>query len=117
MAKLKAFFWLAIIGILVFLAVKLVPHYVDNYQFQDELNNLARVVTYAQAKGEDDVRAEVLRLAQQHELPVRSEQIKVSKSQTGVNIEVNYNVVVPVPGYTFNLKFNPAAGNKMITAD
>jgi hypothetical protein len=41
----------------------------------------------------------------------------VNRTQTGVNIEVNYNVVVPVPGYTFNLKFNPAAGNKMITAD
>jgi len=116
MAKLKAFFWLAVLGILVFLAVKLLPHYVDNYQFQDDLNNLARVVTYAQAKSEDDVRADVLRLALQHELPLKSEQIKVSKTQTGVSIEVNYNVVVPVPGYTFNLKFNPAAGNKMITA-
>jgi Tfp pilus assembly major pilin PilA len=117
MAKLKAFFWVAVFGILVFLAVKLVPHYVDNYQFQDELNNMARVVTYAQAKTEDNVRADVLHLAQQHELPVKSEQIKVNRTQTGVYIEVNYTVVVPVPGYTFNLKFNPAAGNKMITAD
>ena len=116
MARFKAFFWVAVFGILVFLAVKLVPHYVDNYQFQDELYNLARVVTYAQGKGEDDVRADVLRLAQQHDLPLKSEQIKVSKSQTGVNIEVNYTVVVPVPGYTFNLKFNPAAGNSCCCA-
>jgi cell division protein FtsL len=117
MTKLKAFIWLAIIGILVFLSVKLVPHYVENYQFQDELNNLARVVTYAQAKTDDDVRADVLHLARQHALPVKSEQIKVSKTQTGVTIEVNYIVVVPVPGYTFNLKFNPAAGNRMITSE
>jgi hypothetical protein len=115
MARLKAFFWLAIIGVLVFLSVKLVPRYVDNYQFQGELNNLARVVTCAQAKTEDDVRADVLDMAQLHELPVKSEQIKVSKTQTGVNIEVNYNVVVPVPGYAFNVKFNPAADYRLIT--
>lgn len=116
MAGFKAFAWVAVLAILVFLGVKLLPWYFNNYQFQDDLNNLARLVTYAQAKTEEDVRAEVLDLAKERGLPVAANQVTVSKSQTGVTIDVNYNVVVPVPGYTFNLKFNPSAGNKMITS-
>lgn len=116
MTKTKVFFWVAVLGIAIFLCIRLLPPYIDNYQFQDDLNNLARVVTYAQAKTAEDVRADVLHLAQQRELPIRPEQIDVNKTQVGVRIEVNYTVSVPVPGYTFKLKFSPSAGNKMITA-
>lgn len=116
MASFKTLFWVAVLAAGIFLGVKLVPPYFANYEFQDDLDNLARTVTYAQAKTEDDVRNDVVNLAKGHELPVKPEQVTVNKTQTGVNIEVKYNVVVPVPGYTFNLKFNPSAGNKMITA-
>jgi hypothetical protein len=61
----KALFWVAVLGILIFLTIKLLPAYIDNFQFQDDLNNLARLVTYAQAKTEADVRSEVLRIAKE----------------------------------------------------
>jgi hypothetical protein len=112
----KAIFWVAVLGILIFLTVKLLPAYIDNFQFQDDLNNLARVITYAQGKTEADVRSEVLRIAKERGIPVQPEQVTVQRTQVGVSIDVKYNVVIPVPGYTFNLKFNPSAGNKMITA-
>lgn len=113
----KTLFWVAVLGIGLFLCIKLLPPYIDKYQFQEDLTNLARVVTYAQGKTAEDVRADVLNLAQQRGLPVAAGQIDVSKSWSAVRIEVNYTVRVPVPGHTFNLNFNCSAGNKLITAD
>ncbi len=117
MARMKAFFWVAVLGIGVFLCIRLLPAYIDNYQFQDDLNNLARIVTYAQSKSAEDVRSEVVRLAQQRELPVGLDQVEVTKTYSQVKIEVKYTVMVTVPGHTFRLNFNPSAGNKQITAD
>ncbi len=114
--NLRVILALAVLATLVFLAIKLVPPYINNYQFQDDLITVARYNTYAQNKTEADIRQEVLGKARELGLPVTEEQIAVEKSSVGVNIDVKYTVVVPVPGYTFNLKFNPQAGNKMITA-
>lgn len=114
--SLKAILAVAIFVALVYLGIKLVPPFINNYQFQEELNSVARVSTYAQGATEENVRNDILGKAKDLGLPVKEEQITVSKTNIGVNIDVKYNVAVAVPGYTFNLKFNPTAGNKMITA-
>lgn len=88
----------------------------NNYQFQDYITSLARRATYAQARTEENIREEILRKTKELRMPVTGEQITVVKGTYGVNIDVKYNVVVKTPAYTFNLKFNPKAGNKMITA-
>ena len=116
MASFKAVAAVALLVALVFLGIKLVPPYFSNYQFQDEMNAIARIATYAEAKTEAGVRNDVLAKAKELKLPVKEEQITVVKGPYGVNIEVKYEVKVEVPGHTFNLKFNPLAGNKMITA-
>ena len=100
----------------VYLGIKLVPPWVSNYQFQDYITSVARTATYAQGRTEENIREEILSKAKELRMPVKGEQIRVIKSTYGVNIDVKYNVVVKTPAYTFNLKFNPVAGNKMITA-
>ena len=112
----KAILAIAILAVLVFLAIKLVPPYINNYQFSDDIESIARIATYAQGKSEDDIRQDVLNKAKELELPVRPEDVAVSKSTYGVNINVKYSVRVEVPGHVFNLNFSPTAGNKMLTA-
>jgi len=113
---MKTLLWVAVIAVGLYLAFMLLPPYVNNYQFQDDLTAMARMNTYAQNRTAEDIRNEVLAKAKEYKLPVKPEQIEVERTQVGVNIAVNYNVPVQVPGYTFNLKFSPSAGNKMLTA-
>ena len=40
---------LAFLAAIIFLAIKLLPPYIDNYQFQDQIENLARTATYTPA--------------------------------------------------------------------
>ncbi len=114
--SLKALLALVLFGVLVFLAIKLVPPYINNYEFTDALENTARLATYAQGKSEDDIRQDVLAKAKELSLPVRPEDVTITKSTYGVNIAVKYNVRVEIPGHVFNLNFNPEVGNKMLTA-
>ncbi|MDP2735322.1 MAG: hypothetical protein Q8P12_03885, partial [bacterium] len=46
---------LLFVGVLIFLAFKLLPPYINNYQFQDELENIVRTATYSPVS-EQDVR-------------------------------------------------------------
>ena len=113
---MKALLAVAVFGVVAFLAVKLVPPYVNNYQFQEELDTIARFTIYSQNKTADDIRGDVMVKVKDLKLPVKEDQIQVNKTTYGVNIDVKYSVRVEVPGYTFNLAFNPVAGNKMLTA-
>jgi hypothetical protein len=115
-ASFKAIVAVLLFVALVFLAVKLVPPYINNYQFTEDIETIARLATYAQGRSEDDIRQDVLGKAKELDLPVRPEDVSVAKSTYGVNINVKYNVRVEVPGHVFNLNFNPVAGNKMLTA-
>ncbi len=116
MARLKTWFALFIVVAVIFLSIKLLPPYFANYQLQDDIETIARYATYAQAKGEEDVRNDVLAKARERGVALTAEDVKITKDGVSVNIDINYVVTVPVPGYTFKLKFNPTAGNRMITA-
>ena len=112
----KAVVAVGLFAVGVYLGIKLVPPFISNYQFQDYITSVARTATYAQGRTEENIREEILGKVKELRMPVKGEQIRVVKSTYGVNIDVKYNVVVETPAYTFNLKFNPVAGNKMITA-
>ena len=116
MARLKTLMAFVIVGAVIFLCVKLVPPYFANWELADDVEAIARYSTYAQGKTEDDVRSDVLAKARERGISLTAEQVQIVKDNTGVSIDVRYDVVVPVPGYTFTLKFNPKAGNRQITA-
>ncbi len=116
MARMKTWLGLFVVVAFVFLGIKLLPPYFANYQLQDDIDTIARYATYAQGKGEEDVRNDVLTKARERGVALAPEDVKVTKDGTSVSIDINYVVEVPVPGHTFRLKFNPTAGNRMITA-
>ena len=109
----------AVVGILAMIAVAvicfmLIPPFFANYQFQDEIETDARLATYT-AKSEDTIRDEILKKAQDLEIPVSKDQIKVKRSgQQGtgsVAVDVNYSVHVNLPMYPLDLNFNPSTKN------
>ncbi len=112
---MKMVFGILIIVAAVILIATLAPPYFSNYQFQDALKTESQMSTYT-TKTEDVIRDEVFRKAQEMDIPITREQIKVVRNGvvgTGtVDIEANYIVHVNLPGYPMDLHFDASARNK-----
>ena len=112
---MKMVFGILIIVGAVILIAALAPPYFSNYQFQDALKTESQMSTYT-TKTEDVIRDEVFRKAQDMDIPITREQIKVVRNGvvgTGtVDIEANYIVHVNLPGYPVDLHFDASARNK-----
>ena len=114
--NLRAIMGLVVIALIIYLAVKLIPPYVNNYQFQQAIDGVARYSAYIQNKSAEDVKNEVYAKAKECDVLLPPDAVEVEKTGTTVNIDVKYVVVVDLPGKGVEMRFNPTAGNKMITA-
>ena len=112
---MKMVFGILIIVGAVILIATLAPPYFSNYEFQDALKTESQMSTYT-TKTEDVIRDEVFRKAQDMDIPITREQIKVVRNGvvgTGtVDIEANYLVHVNLPGYPMDLHFDASARSK-----
>ena len=67
-------------------------------------------------KTDEDVRTDVLRKAKDHDLPIESKQVTVQRINTpglsAVYVAADYSVTISLPGYSFDMHFNPTSGNK-----
>ncbi len=79
MRSLKALLAVAIFGALVYVAYQVVPVYMSSYQFQDAVEEEARLDSYSQ-KTEQDIRDTVLKKAQSLDIPLTADQIRVHKT-------------------------------------
>lgn len=104
---------LAIVAAIIFLAIKLLPPYISNYQFQDAMDNLARTATYS-AASEADLRKDVMREARSLGIPVEDRQVAVQKAGGSVAIAIRYEVPVDLLARRVVLKFEASAGNRNI---
>jgi hypothetical protein len=111
---LKAILALAFLVVVGFCALKIVPVYVKNYQFQDYLNQAAVDATVRQPQPRpEDFQAEIYAKAESLGIPVERQDIKVSVGRT-VTINVHYVVDVDLKLYTLPLHFTPSAKNSNI---
>ena len=111
---MKAVLSLAFLGLVVFCTLKIVPVYVENYELQDYLNNVAVDATVQQPQPKPEVlQHQIYAKAESLGLPVERHDITVSVGQT-VTINVSYEVYVDLKIYTLPLHFNPSAKNSNI---
>jgi hypothetical protein len=115
MGTIKLILVFGLLGALVYVGVEVIPPYFANYEFQDTLETEARLGTYS-TRGDDVIRDAVFKRAQELEIPVTKEQIKVMRSATpgnaGVSIETEYSVHIDLPGYPMDIAFHPQSKNK-----
>jgi len=101
----------------VYLCAELIPPYFSNYEFEDAIKNEAQLATYS-SKSEDAIRDEMFKKAQDLDIPVSKDQIKVQRTGVqnagSVSIEVPYTVHVDLPGYPLDLNFDPASQNRSV---
>jgi len=115
MDNIKLIFGLFVIGIAIYLGVELVPVYYANYQFQDIVKTEATLETYT-TKPESDIQDALYKKAQEFEIPLSKEQIKVQRHGTtgtgSLTINAAYKVHLDLPGYPMDLHFDASTENK-----
>ena len=116
MGTLKALAGLLAIILVIVACFEVAPPMMANYSFQDDLRTVALMDGANFQKTDDDVRNDVIRKAKEHELPIDPKQVTVQRMTTpglaAVYVAVDYSVTVSLPGYSFDMHFNPNSGNK-----
>ncbi len=113
MKLLKSLFGLAVIVSAFYMAYLLIPIYYNNYSFQDELDNQARMASYS-ATAADQVQDVLAKKAKELDIPLTAEQIHVEKAGADIVISTRYSVNVHTPFKDFVLTFQPSTKNHRI---
>ncbi|HWF03988.1 MAG TPA: DUF4845 domain-containing protein [Candidatus Angelobacter sp.] len=113
MGKLKGLIGILIVVGIFYAAWNLIPPYFNNYQLQDALDDIARKNSYTQSTDEE-IRKSVVKKAETEDIPLREDQVVVTRSQDGLGITVKYRIHVEMVVHPVDLDFTAASLNKRI---
>jgi cell division protein FtsL len=112
--RFKALLSLAFLVAIIFLAIKTLPAYVNNFQLQDHIQRLStQLAVRTKPVTPDEIRDEVVAFAQDHGVPLAADNVKVTIS-SHVSISLDYTVPVDLIVYTLRLHFTPSAENQSL---
>jgi hypothetical protein len=112
--RTKTILSLLILAAMVYVAVKVIPPYVNNFELQDAMKTEARFAA-VNRKSSEEVREDVYKKIKELGIPAKAENIRVEGlPNSGMRITVTYKVVVDLPGYGLVLNFEPTADNTSI---
>lgn len=112
MGRLKALLTFLIVMALVYGAYIFGPPYFNNYQFQDDLTTEVRFMQNS-GKTDEEIKDDLIKKALDYSLFLKPEQIRISRMNKTITVEVNYTVHVEVPGYSTDLQFHPKSTNTL----
>ncbi|HKW56621.1 MAG TPA: DUF4845 domain-containing protein [Candidatus Acidoferrum sp.] len=112
--RLKAIVYTVIFLAAIYAAFKIVPAYVNEYQLTDKMQEQARFAVVNRYT-EDQIRDNVYREIQDLEIAgVKREDIKVTATQSLVQISLSYTVPVDLLVFHTELHFSPSSENKSL---
>lgn len=106
--RLKALLYLAFLIIAVFVAFKTVPTYVANYQLKDKMTEQARFAI-VNRYSEDQIKDNIFRTIQDLDIPATRDDVKVTNTNHGIAITVDYSVPVDFLVYKTELNFDTSS--------
>lgn len=110
---LKAIVYTAVLIIGVFVAFKMVPPYVAEYQLNSKMDEQARFAVVNRYP-EDKIRDIIFKQVQELDIPAKREDIKVTATQQVVRISVAYSVPINLLVYSTELHFSPSSENQSL---
>jgi len=113
MEKLKGLIIILVVVGGVYYAWNMIPPYLHNYEFQDDLDDIVRKATYMNIS-DDDLKQSVIRKAQSIGIALKEEQITISKVSNVVAISVSYRVHVDMLVHPVDLDFQASSHNKVL---
>lgn len=116
MGTFKALVGFLVIIYMVYAAFQILPPEMNNFSFQDDLRNMALMAGGNPHTTEEELREQVIKKAQDHQITLAPESVTVQRIGTpgapAVFVGADYNVAVSLPGYSLTLHFTPSSGNK-----
>ena len=112
--RLKAILYTAVFVAFIFVAIKIVPPYVLEYQLTDKMQEQARFAVVNRLSDEQ-IRTVIYKEIQDLGIPAKKEDIKVTANMQAVTISVDYTVPVDLIVYHLDLHFTPSTENKSLT--
>lgn len=106
--RLKTIFVLLVLGAIAYVAIKTIPVYVNSYEVQDYIRQLAIKASVERVKPEA-IQDQVTAHAVEKDLPVTRDNVKVTISGSKVRIDMDYTVPVDLRVYTLSLHFTPSS--------
>ena len=98
---------------MIFVGVKILPIYVNNYQMQDAIESEARFAI-GNRLGAKDIRDNIWKKVNEIGVPADQESLKVTANQGSIQISLDYSVPVDLLVYKFTLDFHDHADNRSI---
>ncbi len=92
-------FSLLLIGAFAYAAYQLVPIYWHNQGFKDDVDGLVRRVSVRQIN-EEKLITEILDFAGRHEIPLKKDNIRITKLSDRIRVEVQYDREFKSPVYS-----------------
>ena len=112
--RLKSVLVLAFLAALIYVAFKLVPPFINNYQLEDAMKQEARFAG-VNRKDQDSIRNDVFKKIQELEIPARREDIRVEAiAPFSVRISLDYTVPVDLSIYQLRLQFHPTGDSSSL---
>jgi hypothetical protein len=111
--KFKAIAFTAVLVFGIFAAFKLLPPYIAEYQLSDKMQDQARFAV-VNRYSEEQIRETIFKEAQDLEIPIQKDQIRVLASTSVVRISVDYTVPIDLLVYKMELHFTPSSENKSL---
>lgn len=111
--SISGIFWLIVLACIIFVSVRVVPPYVNNYQFQDSINTLVLNSSYTPVS-EDEIFRTVMLRARDCGIELQPKQVSVHKQTGTVTISASYDVPVDLIVRQVDLHFEPTASNQNI---
>jgi hypothetical protein len=109
-SRLKLTMFVAVAVALLYTGVKVIPILINDFQFQDDIESTARFASVNRQTPED-IRAAVLKEAQNEDIPIVAQDIHVKGDNGHVEIAADYSVTVNLIVYQWTLNFHPYAKN------
>ena len=106
MKYVRAIIGLFVVGAFFYVAWKVIPPYMNDYEFQDSVAAISHEATFNYNRTEQDVRDAVAKKAAEFSIPITSDQVHVNKSGNEVIITADYSVHIDIPVRPFDLKFH-----------
>ncbi|MGB7436889.1 MAG: DUF4845 domain-containing protein [Candidatus Acidiferrum sp.] len=105
---MKALVYLAFLVVAVFVAIKVVPLYVADYQLKDKMTEQAKFAIVNRYTP-DQIRDNIFHTIQDLDIPAKRDDVKVENTNHGIEISVAYSVPVDFWVYKTDLNFDTSS--------
>jgi len=101
-------FWLFLLGAALYVALRVIPAYMDVYRFEDAvremMTDLSSYSSAVRGQTERSLRDEILRLAGEYNIPLEDPDIQVQWFPDGVTVEFHVVREIPLRVYTWRIE-------------